>query len=99
MCVGAAPLVVVSGGSDEASQGVWLAALLAAAVTGVPFLEFPPARIFMGDAGSGFLGLSLVAFPCSRMVSPQLFWGWLILPGYSLLMPPTLLRRLLGDKV
>ncbi|MBE1189390.1 glycosyl transferase, partial [Escherichia coli] len=49
VCVGAALLVVVSGvGSDEASQGVWLAALLAAAVTGFLFWNFPPARIFMG---------------------------------------------------
>lgn len=25
----------------------------------IPVLEFPPARIFMGDAGSGFLGVIL----------------------------------------
>jgi len=33
--------------------------LLAAAVVGFLYWNFPPARIFMGDAGSGFLGIML----------------------------------------
>ncbi|MEN1720160.1 glycosyl transferase, partial [Pseudomonas aeruginosa] len=33
--------------------------LLAFAVLGFLFWNFPPAKIFMGDAGSGFLGLTL----------------------------------------
>lgn len=103
VCVGAALLVVVSGvGSDEASQGVWLAALLAAAVTGFLFWNFPPARIFMGDAGSGFLGVIIGGLSLqAAWVSPQLFWGWLILLGVFIVDATlTLLRRLLrGDKV
>ncbi len=103
VCVGAALLLVVSGvGSDEASQGVWLAALLAAAVTGFLFWNFPPARIFMGDAGSGFLGVIIGGLSLqAAWVSPQLFWGWLILLGVFIVDATlTLLRRLLrGDKV
>lgn len=68
MCVGAALLVVVSGvGSDEASQGVWLAALLAAAVTGFLFWNFPPARIFMGMLVAVSWGYHWWPFPASRM--------------------------------
>lgn len=103
VCIGAVLLVVVSGvGSDDASQGIWLSALLASAVTGFLFWNFPPARIFMGDAGSGFLGIILAGLSLqAAWVSPQLFWGWLILLGVFVVDATlTLLRRLLrGDKV
>lgn len=33
--------------------------LLAAASAGFLYWNFPPARIFMGNAGSGFLGIAL----------------------------------------
>lgn len=36
-----------------------LALVLAAAASGFLFHNFPPARVFMGDAGSGFLGFTL----------------------------------------
>lgn len=35
--------------------------LLACAVAGFLIWNFPPARIFMGDAGSGFLGMVIGA--------------------------------------
>ena len=55
---------------------------LAAAVAGFLCWNFPPARIFMGDAGSGFLGLSLGILTIqAASVHPQLFWCWLILLG------------------
>lgn len=81
---------------------IWAPLLLAGAVVGFMFWNFPPARIFMGDAGSGFLGivlggLSLVA----AWHSPALFWGWLILLGVFVVDATfTLVRRLLrGEKV
>ncbi len=99
VCVGAALLVVVSGvGSDEASQGVWLAALLAAAVTG--FLSgISSCADLHGDAGSGFLGVIIGGLSLqAAWVSPQLFWGWLILLGVFIVDATlTLLRRLLRE--
>ena len=55
---------------------------LAAAVLGFLFWNFPPARIFMGDAGSGFLGITLALFSLqAAWIAPRLLWVWLILLG------------------
>lgn len=54
--------------------------LLACATAGFFCWNFPPARIFMGDAGSGCLGLllaSLILF--SAHLAPALFWSGVIL--------------------
>lgn len=76
--------------------------LLAAAVAGFLYWNFPPARIFMGDAGSGFLGIMLggLAIQAAR-VEPDLLWAWLILMGVFVVDATfTLVRRFLrGDKV
>jgi len=57
-------------------------AMLAAAAAGFLVWNFPPARIFMGDAGSGFLGLMLAALSLqAAMVQPVLLWCWLVLLG------------------
>ncbi len=76
--------------------------LLAFAVLGFLFWNFPPAKIFMGDAGSGFLGLTLGVLSIQAMwVEPEFFWAWLILLGVFIVDATyTLARRLLrGDKV
>ncbi len=83
-------------------QLIWLPFLLAMAVTGFLFWNFPPARIFMGDAGSGFLGLVLGVISIqAAWTSSQLFWSWLILLGVFVVDATyTLIRRLMrGDKV
>lgn len=98
VCVGGALLYVVSGHTHDAT----LPLLLAAAVAGFLFWNFPPARIFMGDAGSGFLGIALGILSLqAAWVESQLFWSWLILLGVFIVDATfTLLRRLLrGDKV
>ena len=80
----------------------WGPLLLAAATLGFLFWNFPPARIFMGDAGSGFLGVVLGALSLqAAWTSPQLFWAWLILLGVFVVDATlTLARRLVrGDKV
>lgn len=76
--------------------------LMSAAVVGFLVWNFPPAKIFMGDAGSGFLGLmlgSLVLY--SAHVEPNMLWVWLILLGVFVVDATyTLIRRLLrGDKI
>lgn len=78
-------------------EQVWSLLLLALAVAGFLLWNFPPAKIFMGDAGSGFLGVVLGIFSLhSAWSAPQLFWGWLILLGVFVVdASVTLLRRLL----
>lgn len=79
-------------------EGTWvLPLLLLAAVAGFLCLNFPPAKIFMGDAGSGFLGVTLgVLSLLAAKASPILFWGWVILLGAFVVdATVTLFRRLL----
>ncbi len=78
-----------------------LPALLATAVSGFFAWNFPPARIFMGDAGSGFLGLMLALLSVQATeLHPQLFWVWLLLLGVFIVdATVTLCRRVLfGEK-
>lgn len=81
---------------------IWSPLLLAMAVLGFLYWNFPPARIFMGDAGSGFLGIILGVLSLqAAWDSPQFLWVWLILLGVFIVDATfTLIRRLLrGDKV
>ncbi|MCY1282242.1 Undecaprenyl-phosphate alpha-N-acetylglucosaminyl 1-phosphate transferase [compost metagenome] len=98
VCLGGALLYLLLG-----EGGAALAPLaLALAVAGFLFWNFPPARIFMGDAGSGFLGIALGVLSLqAAWVAPQLLWSWLILLGVFIVDATwTLFRRLLrGDKV
>jgi Fuc2NAc and GlcNAc transferase len=73
------------------------AALLAAAAAGFLVWNFPTARIFMGDVGSGFLGLMLGAISLQAAVErPVLLWCWLVLLGVFVVdATVTLLRRML----
>ncbi len=76
--------------------------LLAISVAGFLYWNFPPARIFMGDAGSGFLGISLGILSLqAAWAAPQFLWSWLVLLGVFIVDATwTLFRRLLrGEKV
>ena len=73
----------------------WLAAVVfAACVAGFLAWNWPPAKIFMGDAGSGFLGLmvALLALWCGQS-APLLFWSWFILIGCFMVDATTTLVR------
>jgi Fuc2NAc and GlcNAc transferase len=75
----AAGLLALSGGNPST---VRLLMMLAAAVAGFLIWNWPPARIFMGDVGSGFLGFALAAIAWSTMAAHELSpWVWLILVG------------------
>ncbi len=85
---------------QTASAGVSLALL--AAVLGFLIWNFPPAKIFMGDAGSGFLGMVMGVMSLQAgWIEPELFWCWLIMLGVFVVDATlTLLRRLIrGEKV
>jgi len=74
----------------------WLAPLvLASATLGFLVWNWPPAKIFMGDTGSGFLGLTLAALSLQAgWVFPTFFWSWVILLGVFVVdATVTLLRR------
>lgn len=78
-----------------------LPVLVAAAVLGFLLWNFPPAHIFMGDAGSGFLGIMLALLSVqAAWIAPQLIWVWLILLGAFIVdATVTLCRRVLrGEK-
>jgi Fuc2NAc and GlcNAc transferase len=97
-CLSAALLYWLSGLNGPAI----LPLIMAAAAGGFLFWNFPPAKIFMGDAGSGFIGIVLGGLSIqAAWVSPPLFWCWLILLGVFIVDATyTLIRRLLrGDKV
>ncbi|SDT37261.1 MraY family glycosyltransferase [Pseudomonas granadensis] len=97
-CLGSALIYVVSGHAEP----LWGALLLSGAVAGFLCWNYPPARIFMGDAGSGFLGMALGILSLgAAIVAPDLLWSWVILLGVFVVDSTwTLCRRLLnGDKV
>jgi Fuc2NAc and GlcNAc transferase len=70
-------------------------------VGGFLFWNFPKAKIFMGDVGSGFIGIVLGLFSVqAAWIAPELFWAWMILLGAFIVdATVTLLRRVKrGDK-
>lgn len=85
------------------APAVGLAALLAAvACFGFLLWNWPPARIFMGDAGSGFLGFFIAALTLQAAAGAgRLFWCWVLLMGVFVVDATlTLLRRLVrGERV
>ena len=85
------------------ATGLALAALtLAATSAGFLVWNWPPAKIFMGDVGSGFLGYTLAVLAiASDQESDVSLWVWLLLLGVFVVDATlTLLRRLLrGEKI
>lgn len=76
---------------------VWLYAALATVVAAFLYWNWPRARIFMGDIGSGFLGYVFAVLVLrSSQECPQSFWVFTILFSVFLVDATfTLLRRIL----
>ena len=92
--VGVATLLLVSTESD-----LWkVFALLTASILGFLFFNLPPAKIFLGDIGSGFIGFTTAVI--SLVVAkyePLVAWAIIILLGVFVTdATVTLLRRLLS---
>ncbi|CAN5674141.1 hypothetical protein BH10ACI4_BH10ACI4_11270 [soil metagenome] len=87
-------LVALRSGFDGASL---LFAVLAGAAVGFLIWNWPPARVFMGDAGSGFLGYSLAALSLLAVHRHELsIWTPAILLGvFAIDATITLLKRIL----
>lgn len=95
--LGGAILLSLLGGADAASGTIWWFAAIAAASLGFAVVNFPPARIFMGDAGSTYLGFMLGAAGLLTIGAGWMsLWQWLILGALFIADPTiTLVRRLL----
>ncbi|GHT80823.1 glycosyltransferase WbpL [Betaproteobacteria bacterium] len=105
VCGAGALLFAISDNSAAAAAPL----LLTAAVIGFLFWNWPRARIFMGDACSGFLGFAIGSFalfspPWSPLLPPppwQPLWAWVILAAVFIGDASfTLLRRALaGERI
>jgi Fuc2NAc and GlcNAc transferase len=82
--------------SGETRDCFFLLLILAAAVMGFLMLNWPPARIFMGDACSGFLGFFFAIMALLTAQTTELSpWTWLILLGVFVMdSSVTLLARI-----
>jgi Fuc2NAc and GlcNAc transferase len=98
--VALAGAVLAGQGGSLAATSVALA--FAAACCGFLVFNWPPASIFMGDVGSGYLGymVGVLAVAIARS-DPVALWAWLVLGGVFFVdATVTLLRRLFrGERV
>ena len=77
----------------------FISLLLAAATMGFLILNWSPAKIFMGDVGSGFLGLTLGIIAYANIIDGGSAWTWVILLAVFLTDSGlTLLRRILNNE-
>jgi Fuc2NAc and GlcNAc transferase len=91
---GGAALMHISGNVSAISD---IGLIIGAACAGFLIWNWPPARIFMGDVGSGYLGYALAVLAlASARDRPSALWAWLILGGaFFVDATVTLLRRAL----
>jgi Fuc2NAc and GlcNAc transferase len=73
----------------------WLGpVLVACCCAGFLVWNWPPARIFMGDVGSGFLGLLVGGMTLAYgLEAPAFFWAWMILQGTFMVDATTTIFR------
>jgi len=78
----------------------FISLVLAASTSGFLILNWSPAKIFMGDVGSGFLGLMIGVIAYASILEGVSVFIWIVLLGVFLVDSGiTLLRRVLnGDK-
>jgi Fuc2NAc and GlcNAc transferase len=98
--VAAAGALLASRASAPAvSAAAWV---FSASCAGFLCWNWPPAKVFLGDIGSGYLGyvIAVLALAATR-ADPVALWVWLILGGVFFVdATVTLLRRLLrGERV
>ena len=93
--VSAAIFCVFEGAYGEA----WTLGILAASVAGFLVFNWQPAKLFMGDSGSGFLGLMVVLMAIAT-TPPLNLWPWAILVTLFVAdATVTVVRRMLrGEK-
>lgn len=83
-------------------QLAWLALALACAALAFALFNFPPARVFLGDAGSAFLGFMLAGLLLidGWQAPPAIALGLVLLAGFVCDASATLLCRLMrGQRI
>lgn len=95
---GGAVLLLALLGTPGQAAPLWL---LAAASLGFLIWNWPPAKIFMGDVGSAFIGFVFAIFVLNMSDGPLNLWSWLILLGVFVVDATyTLVRRFLrGERI
>jgi Fuc2NAc and GlcNAc transferase len=92
-------LVLLVSGSD---RGVWVMfAAIALCSAGFLVFNWPPASIFMGDAGSQFLGFAFGTLMANTVINGDLsVWSWPIIFGYFAgdTTTTTIVRLFVADK-
>ena len=95
---GALLTLLEAGSPDVLAAGL----MFCAACSGFLLWNWPPAKIFMGDVGSGYVGyvIAVLGLTATR-ANPSAIWAWLILGGaFFVDATVTLVRRLLrGERV
>jgi len=97
-CAGAW-LTLITGGPADVPV---VSAALAPACVGFLLWNWPPAKIFMGDVGSGYLGFVIgVLIIAAGRENREVLWAWVILGGVFFVdATVTLTRRLLrGERI
>ena len=83
---------------NKSESELWrVPTLLCAAVVGFIYFNWPPARIFLGDIGSGFIGFTIgvISLVIARS-QPLITWAVIILLGVFIVdATVTLIRRLI----
>ncbi len=74
ICISAAIFCLSEGFYGQA----WALGILASAVGGFLIFNWQPAKLFMGDSGSGFLGLMIALFAIAT-TPPLSLWPWAVL--------------------
>jgi Fuc2NAc and GlcNAc transferase len=78
ICVSSAAATILFVAGDAPFSYVLL--VLAAATTGFLFWNWPPAKIFMGDGGSSYIGFTIAAVAMATSDAGGInLWSWLIL--------------------
>ncbi len=99
--VALAAVTLQAGNGLAGSQQITLLAL-AGSSAGFLLWNFPPARIFMGDVGSGFIGFAVAAAALLASAhGPTTIWTWLVLDGVFVADATTtlLVRLVRGQRV
>ena len=86
---------------NKSETELWqVPALMCAAVIGFLYFNWPPARIFLGDIGSGFIGFTIgtISLVIARS-QPLITWAVIILLGVFIVdATATLIRRLIDKQ-
>ena len=86
---------------NKSETELWqVPALMCAAVIGFLYFNWPPARIFLGDIGSGFIGFTIgtISLVIARS-QPLITWAVIVLLGVFIVdATVTLIRRLIDKQ-